>query len=172
MKINGKDLLVFVENAKGLLSALAFSTQCELDVTREVTETAGFDTGRWREYVPGRAGWTVAVACLLSEETENGYDLQALMESDSPLRLSFSTTDPAEPGGRPASGAYPKGIIRRDGQAYLTRLTYTGQLGSMASWQAEFQGTGTLASYKPVNGLENSDLIENRETILMNEYPY
>lgn len=173
MKINGKDLLVFMERADGTLRALAFSTQCELDVERGLTETAGFDTGWWREYVPARAGWTVAVQCLLSEEVEDGWDLEAAMTRDEPLRVSFSTAGPdGVPVGRPATEAYPKGIIRRDGQAWLTRLTYTGQLGAMATWQAELQGTGPLSSHKPPQGLENGTLIENRDTVLMNEHPY
>ena len=100
MKINGKDLLVFLQDAGGAWRPVACSTQCELDVEREVAETAGFGSGRWREYVAGRAGWTVAVQALLSVEEQSAEDWLGMAGSSSPVYLSFSTAAPGGEGGR------------------------------------------------------------------------
>ena len=167
MKINGKDLLVFLQDAGGAWRTVACSTQCELDVEREVAEVAGFASRRWREYVAGRAGWTVAVQSLLSVEGQSATDWLGMAESGSPVYLSFSTAAPGGEGGR-GDTAQPDGQVEYRGYALMTRLTYTGQLGAMATFQAEFRGTGSL-SERLLRGLLNETWIQNEETLLIND---
>lgn len=153
------------ENMKGI----AYSTGCELDVDGGLVEVASFDAARWRNYRRDRCGWSITVQALLSDEAENVHDFLDLIQGGA-VYLTFSTVDDA-PNGRPAGGGESNKQIDKGGYAYLTRITYTGQVHSMASFSAEFTGNGALGNITNsllLDGILNSTMFSNKETVLIN----
>lgn len=169
MRYKGKNLMLFVrhgENMKGI----AYSTGCELDVDGGLVEVASFDAARWRNYRRDRCGWSLTVQALLSDEAENVHDFLDLIQGGA-VYLTFSTVDDA-PNGRPAGGGESNKQIDKGGYAYLTRITYTGQVHSMASFSAEFTGNGELVNLSDAQflaGINNTEtMINNKKTFITN----
>ena len=169
MRYKGKNLMLFVrhgENMKGI----AYSTGCELDVDGGLVEVASFDAARWRNYRRDRCGWSLTVQALLSDEAENVHDFLDLIQGGA-VYLTFSTVDDA-PNGRPAGGDESNKQIDKGGYAYLTRITYTGQVHSMASFSAEFTGNGELVNLSDaqfLTGINNTEtMINNKKTFITN----
>lgn len=169
MRYKGKNLTVFVrhgENMKGI----AYSTGCELDVDGGLVEVASFEAARWRNYRRDRCGWSVTVQALLSDEAENVHDFLELIQGGA-VYLTFSTVDDA-PNGRPAGGGESNKQVDKGGYAYLTRITYTGQVHSMASFSAEFTGNGKLVNLSDaqfLTGINNTATkINNKKTFITN----
>lgn len=160
--------MVFVQHGEATKS-VAYSTGCELDVDGGLVEVASFEAARWRNYRRDRCGWSITVQALLSDEAENVHDFLDLIQGGA-VYLTFSTVNDA-PNGRPAGGGASNKQIDKGGFAYLTRITYTGQVHSMASFSAEFTGHGALGNITNsllLDGILNSTLFSNKETVLTN----
>lgn len=166
MRIKGRDLMVFAGSGDDL-KCIAFSTQCELDVDCDVKEVAGFSSGRWREYIAGRCGWSMKVACLLSDEVENGFDLFGRMEAGDVVDLCFSTVAESNDR-RDADSIVADDRISRYGSAYVTSIVYTGTNRNMATYQAEFTGSGQLVNKVPLEGIDNTTEIGNKDLLINN----
>lgn len=161
--------MVFVQHSEATKS-IAYSTGCELDVDGGLVEVASFEAARWRNYRRDRCGWSITVQALLSYEAENVHDFLELIQGDA-VYLTFSTVDDA-PNGRPAGGGESNKQIDKGGFAYLTRITYTGQVHSMASFSAEFTGNGELVNLSDaqfLTGINNTEtMINNKKTFITN----
>lgn len=160
--------MVFVQHGEDV-KGIAYSTGCELDVDGGLVEVASIEAARWRNYRRDRCGWSITVQALLSDEAENVHDFLELIQGGA-VYLTFSTVDDA-PNGRPAGGGESNKQIDKGGYAYLTRITYTGQVHSMASFSAEFTGNGELGNITNsllLDGILNSTMFSNEETVLIN----
>lgn len=166
MKIKGKNLMVFAGSGDDL-RCIAYSTQCELDISCDVTEVAGFGTGKWREYIPGRCGWTMTVSSLLSDETENGFDFFDRLNEGDIVRLCFSTVMDSD-NERDAETIEANDQISRYGNAFVTSIVYTGSNRNMATYQVEFTGSGELINIETLGGIENLTEIGNKDLLINN----
>lgn len=164
----GKDLMVFVDSGSGA-KCVAYSTQCELDIDSEVTEVAGFNSGKWKEYIPGRCGWRVSTVQLLSDEALNRNDYIAILDEGKSVYLVFSTVGESADRRNPDS-VVPDYAFARRGYAYISRLTYVGSNGNVATFQAEFVGSGKLDDMLLKGGIDNETMLENEDTVLTNYY--
>lgn len=169
MRHKGKNLMVFVRKGDQM-RGIAYSTGCELDVDGGLVEVAGFESALWRSYRRDRCGWSVTVQALLSDEAENVHDFLSLLQGGA-VYLTFSTVDDA-PEGRPAGGGESNKQIDKGGYAYLSRITYTGQVSNLASFSAEFTGSGELVNLSEAEFLatinNTSTSINNKKTYLTN----
>lgn len=141
MKYKGKDLLVFVKKGE-IHKCIAFSTGCELDISRNLIEVASFDSAYWNNYKADKLGWTMTCSALLSDEAENEFEFLSLIQGGD-IYVSFASVESsALP--RESSTVQPDGRLRYGGYAVLNRLTYTGQMGNMATFSVDFTGNGGL----------------------------
>lgn len=139
MKIKGKDLTVFVELG-GVMTAVALSTGCELDVDREMVEVAGADD--WRHYLPRLKGWKITTEQLMSDRS----DVQGLIDGQA-VKVCFGVQDG----------------IQWCGMALVNRMTLTGQNGAMARYSVSMQGTGALAEMGTAAGWDNAEAWNDAE---------
>lgn len=142
MKYKGKDIMVFVEKG-GVKKCIAYSTGCELDINRSFVEVASLDTADWEDYKPDKLGWGITCAALVSDEAENELEFLKLIQGGK-IYVSFASVA-SSPLPRIAGQLQPDGRLTYGGYTLLSRLTYTGQMGSMATFSVDFKGTGELA---------------------------
>lgn len=143
MKYKGKDLLVFVERSEKH-KCIAYSTGCELDVSRNLIEVAAFESAGWSNYKGDKLGWTLTCSALLSDEAENEFQFLNLIQGGK-IYVSFASVESSVLP-RNAGTVQPDGRLRYGGYAILNRLTYTGQMGNMATFSVEFTGDGGLSN--------------------------
>ena len=121
--IQGRNLLIVVDG-----TAVAGCKSCDVDAETDMLEKSSPSTGVWREYEPGRKGWSVSTSMLVSSMhdtiVQNGQKvwLTCVVRTDAGLM----TED------------------RLSGWAYVKTAKVTGAWGSLTKGNFIFQGSGEL----------------------------
>lgn len=154
-KIKGQDLVVmFRDETDQSWKAVAYATDCELDINVSMLETGSQDSGKWAEQKPKKVSWRVTSAHLLSD-VEQPVDFDALIAAGTKVQICFSCVAPhPEPKddppqyepqyrffGPPYGYAYT-----RTGYAYISRHTVTARHRTYVTSSIELAGTGPLES--------------------------
>ena len=152
-KIKGQNLVVLFQDAVTLeWKALAYATQCELDVNRTMLEVGSATSGNWQHFKPKKMGWRITAAHLLSD-VDQPVDVDQLLSEGTKVKITFTCvadhpmpkSDPPqyEPEyrffGPPYGYAYT-----RTGEAYVSRHTVTARHRTYVSSSIELTGTGPL----------------------------
>ena len=150
-KIKGQDLVVMFR-INHEWKAVAYATDCELDITRSMLEVGSQDSGKYEEFKPKKISWRITSAHLLSDINQP-VDIDDLLTEGTKVEVTFSTvlphpdpqSDPPqyEPGyrflGPPYGYAYT-----RTGTAYVERHTVTARHRTFVTSSIELRGTGQL----------------------------
>lgn len=152
-KIKGQDLVVMFRIG-GQWKAIAYATDCELDISRSMLEVGSQNSGDYQEYKPKKIGWRITSAHLLSD-VEQDVDVDALLVAGTQVQVTFSTVlphpepkaDPPQyqPGYRFLGPPYGYAYCRT-GMAYVSRHTVTARHRTYVTSSIELQGTGPLQS--------------------------
>ena len=143
MNIQGKDLMLFVDN-----KAIAMATSCSLDLTTAVNSASSKDSGCWEENSPGKLSWSMSSDSLMSADEASistTYDqLMGLQIKRKEVDVLFTVAENAndcaglpETGWKPAKGGWK-------GKAIITQSTLSGPDGDNATISVTFTGTGKL----------------------------
>lgn len=123
---HGHDLQVYLSYPGASREPIAAGRSCSFRVSRNMVKSVDPDTGGWDSYLPGRAGWTVSVDCLL---TWHAQTLGEFLLEGTPLWVLWR--------GEELSHEYI-------GQAYIETMTQTGKVKEMATCQVSLRGSGKL----------------------------
>ena len=121
--IQGRNLLVVVDG-----TAVAGCKSCDVDAETDMLEKSSPSTGVWREYEPGRKGWSVSTSMLVSSVhdtiVQNGQKvwLTCVVRTDAGLM----TED------------------RLSGWAFIRQAKVTGSCQNLSKGSFVFQGSGEL----------------------------
>ena len=153
-RIKGQNLVVlFRSPSGGEWKAVAFATDCELDVNVSMLEKGSQEHGYEKEFTPGEASWRITASHLLSSATQP-VDLDTLLMNRTQMQVTFTCvaghddpmSDPPQyqPEFRmraPYGYAYT-----RTGLAYVSRHTVTARDRNYVTSSIELTGTGALLS--------------------------
>ena len=151
-KIKGQNLVVLFQGSDMQWKALAYATQCELDINRAMLEVGSADSGNWQHFKPKKMGWRITCAHLLSD-VEQPVDIDELLAEGTKVKITFTCVkdhpmpknDPPEyePDfrffGPPYGYAYT-----RTGDAFVARHTVTARHRTYVSSSIALTGTGPL----------------------------
>lgn len=118
--LHGESIIISVDG-----QAVAASKTCSISVEVELIEVAPQQDGQVREFVPGRLSWKASVGHLVSQFSD-----QLLLRVGQEVTLTMTFKGDEELSGR--------------GQAIMTKCALSAAIGSLASGQFEFTGTGYL----------------------------
>lgn len=122
MATNGNDIIVYRDG-----TAIAATRSADLPAECNMIEVSSPNSAQWREYIPGRKGWTLTVTWLVVAET----DVRALLNVGTSYTLKFK--------GRSATDA--QGVT---GTAILKTCRITATRGNVVQGSFAFQGSGAL----------------------------
>ncbi len=169
-KIKGQNLVVlFYDSATSSWKALAYATQCELDINRSMLEVGSADSGKWQHFKPKKMGWRITCAHLLSD-VEQPVDIDEVLTNGTKVKVTFTCvedhplpkSDPPEykPDfrffGPPYGYAYT-----RTGEAFVARHTVTARHRTYVSSSIELTGTGPLVKGPDEQSDFNNDFNED-----------
>lgn len=140
-KIQGRDLVLFVEREPGRLTALACATSCVVSLAQEAIETAGVSAWDWREYIPGKKEWSMKSDGLLSVEVGSDFDLMTLLGKTVVVVCATVVRHLED---RHYTDFVPDGMLKRSGRAVVTSVEEAGELAGMAKYSISLTGTGEL----------------------------
>ena len=129
MRLKGSDISISVGG-----TLLALCRECNIEVDRDMKETASTDSSDARTFIPGRYSWSIDSAHLVGNMNQNtllGYILQG-------TELSISIKTITSVGSSDA--------FSMSGSAYLKNFKMGAPLHGLATANCSFQGTGTLTS--------------------------
>ena len=127
-KVIGTNITCLTKDPNGTFKQIAFARSAIIAMKREMKEVASPTSGIYKESRALRIEWTVSIAGLLSDQQAKLY---SLFETGKTLDISwYNSTGTSR--------------FRFTGKAYITSLVLTGNLHEMATFDAKFQGTGSL----------------------------
>lgn len=129
-KVIGTNIKCLTKTSDGTFTQIAFARSAQITIKRDLKEIASASTGIFKEYIPSRIGWSIAIDSLLSDRQELLYDL---LYSGKTVLISWE----AEKDGN-MKFAY-------SGNAYIKSMVMTGNIHEMATFASEFQGSGKLS---------------------------
>lgn len=170
MKLNGSDLMVFVE-VDGKLKSIAFATSHQFQMSMNPKDTTNKDEGNgmWSSYEAGLMSWTMQSDNLMSDSGENGIGVNELIDiavKREPVMVAFSLqTDNidyqkklGEVFKAPEGGWTPDTNNQLKGKALITSLQITAQNGELATSTVTFTGCGNVQ--KIGKGIEKAATIK------------
>lgn len=154
--IQGSDLMLFIGTGENKKS-IGFATNHTFEISIEMLENASKDhsSGFWTGRVPKNASWTVSSENLFANEAEGVTfaDLVAYATNKTALSVEFTISA----GGARTADAYgivaptggwdpstASGTVALTGSAYISGLSANAQNGEIATFTANFNGTGPL----------------------------
>jgi len=168
-KIKGQNLVVLFQGSDLQWKALAYATQCELDLQREMKAVGSATSGNWKHYKPKQMAWRITCAHLLSD-VDQPVDIDELLVSGAKVKVTFTCvedhplpkSDPPEYKPEYRFFGPPYGFAyTRTGDALVSRHTVTARHRTYVSSSIELTGTGPLvkglASYNDFNDDFNDD---------------
>lgn len=131
MKLQGKDLLLYIGQEGGGYTLVGLSTSCEIDVTADMKDVSSLLTGRHRSVRPGRYSWQVSCDALVDPaNTMTMTLLECLCQG---RRLTVTTNI------RVGQSEH-----RVNGQVYVSSWRETAPLGSMVTYSVTLVGSSPL----------------------------
>lgn len=143
-KIKGDDLIVMIEQ-DGMYHAIAYSTQCDIDIVATTIAVGNPLSGRWPRKKLRYLNWKVTTGHLLSDKQDCDTIL-SLLSSGRTLNLLFTTVEPHL---IPDVERLPDGRFCLSGQALLTRYTVTAKHRDFVTSSATFDGSGESKKLNP-----------------------
>lgn len=154
--VKGSALQITVGNS----GVLGFATSHSLSITVNTTEVSSKDHGDYPGIVKQNTTWEVTCENLFCGQ--NWDELQALLDDDTPVTVSFVPVSNYNSKGivQPETGdsvqptAWTPGSPIATGQAYITSFSVNAAAGDNATISATFTGAGplTFATYPSNNG--------------------
>ena len=133
-------LLEFFENGQWWIYKCARSASIILSV--EMIETSVSGSGIWSTSLPTKNNWRGTLEGIMTTTDNAALTLADLLDrcmNHTEMMMSFQATD------------LVGGVIRCTGNCYLTGVTQTGSFDNIATFNADFIGTGALTqSYSPI----------------------
>lgn len=150
-KIKGQDLVVLFDMGASGYKAVAYATDCELDLTIDMQPfcpppSDGQSGIRWQQNKPKRISWTVTSAHLLSDQ-EQPVDFDELIRNKTKVQVVFACVQPhPDPEADPPQYALVPGVhtYAHTGSAYIKRHTVTARNRTYVTSSIELTGTGPL----------------------------
>jgi len=117
-------------------SAIARSTGWTFNVDKEPIDVTSFDSNGWKEFKVDLKEAEISFDGLVSRESNNGFDYEALLSSiiNSDASISYALTD---------SGAGTATVI--SGSGFLTNVSATGSLGDKQTYSGTIKPSGTIS---------------------------
>ena len=128
-KVIGTNVKCLTKTADGLFKQIAFARNAEITINRDFVEKASASTGKFKEYTPSRISWSVSIDALLCDEQELLYNM---MYSGDLIDISWQAEE--------------EGIEKfiYTGKAYIKSMKLTGKIHEMATFAANFLGSGLI----------------------------
>lgn len=132
MIVKGRDVALYT-TVNGVISEVALSTNCELNISADMIEISSVYVGRGKSFRPGRYSWSLACDALVSlDNGENTAFIDAIITGQR-LTARFSSAE----------------VKVIEGDVYVQTHRETGSMGSLSTYSVTLQGTGELRN---VNG--------------------
>jgi predicted secreted protein len=134
-KINGTNLVVYVNTGSGGLEACSFSQDCKLSVDMGTANATTKDSAGWDEIIATNGKWTMDTTGLVDfhpSGAHNVADLFTALTAKATVTVAFSLTSPTT------------GDKSWSGSAYITKLEENAKDKDVVSYSVTFQGTGAL----------------------------
>ena len=151
-KIKGQNLVVLFQGADMQWKALAYATQCELDIQLSMLEVGSADSGDWQHFKGKKKGWKITCAHLLSD-VEQPIDIDDILFKGAKIKVTFTCvedhpipkSDPPqyEPDYRFYGPPYGY-VYTRTGTAIVARHTVTARHRTYVASSLELTGSGPL----------------------------
>ena len=122
--MKGQDIIVVFSRSGSAVAATGVKSQ-DITSTCDTIETASASQGDWKDYTPGRKGWSLTVSYLVLSSSQLGD----LLEIGQVFQVSVQQSD----------GSYSVG-----GSAILTQVKQTAAFGNLATGSFQFIGSGNL----------------------------
>ena len=149
-KIKGQDLVVMFHDGESW-KAVAFATDCELDINITMQEKGQEVSGRWKELEPKEISWKVTSSHLLSDVSQP-VDFSQLIADGTKMKICFSCVAPHlnpkndPPEYEPYYSLFPQPgyVYTRTGDVYVARHTVSSRNRAYVTSFVEMIGTGKL----------------------------
>lgn len=123
MKYRGRDIELYVQD-KQEVRKIAYSTGCELDISRSLTLTSGLSNNTWNGYRKGRSSWILSCDTLHTDEVT--YIRELLLTGKTVyVHFRFSRWS-------------------KIGKAIIVKITENEQKDNMSRMSIQLQGVGRL----------------------------
>ena len=127
MAQNGNNIIVQTQNGSSWV-AIAATKSDELQAEADMIEKASATQQSWKEYIPGRKGWSLNVSWLVSQVA----DIQKVLQVGTRVQLRIgSRSNPA--------------WSNVTGYAYIKTCKVTMTRGNIATGSFSFIGDGALS---------------------------
>ena len=130
--MTGNDLLVYIwfpeEQQTGLWIPIGCTKTHEIQVENDTIEVSSPTTGKWKENIDGRTGWSITINYLVLSNAQ----VKDLLQVNKKMYLSFCPRNDQENG--------------VEGYAILKRCDIRATRGSLVTGTFLFIGTGELAA--------------------------
>lgn len=135
MRVNGRNILVAVGTTANDLEVIAASTQCDLNIEKEMIEIAG-TSGRYKEFVAGLTSWTVSAQCFyVAVTTDQHVNLTKKLLLGSKVLVQFQLNTSTR------SNKYET----YTGQALIQSISLSAPMNGKATFAISLQGTSDLS---------------------------
>jgi hypothetical protein len=144
-KLKGKDLMLWVDG-----SVVALSTDCTLDMTANLEDSASKDDGQWGNSEVSGFEWeatneSIDAASADANAADIAYDaLFDKMVSGKAVEVTLGVPSNASDAGLPDAGWTKPTAGVYAGNALITKLTRKGTKGSNATASVSLKGVGEL----------------------------
>lgn len=125
MLLHGNDIFISID---GSTTAYALTRSNEIQSEADKTEVSSPATEDWKEYLPGRKGWSFTVAWLLA----SGQDVLNLLKVGTTVTVKIMSR-------------WDSTTVLLEGQAICTMCKGTFTRGNLAQGSFQFVGNGELA---------------------------
>lgn len=143
--IAGSELMVFINK-----KAVALATSHSINLTKDTSESASKDDGKWRSYTPTKRGFEITVEALVStDEDANSFDaLFDLWEQDQPVEIISGRPSNISDDGVPTEGWTAPTTNYYKGMVHITNLSKNDPNAENSSFSATLLGTSKLERVK------------------------
>lgn len=146
MKYRGRDIELYVQD-KQEVRKIAYSTGCELDISRSLILTSELSNNTWNGYCRGRSSWTLSCDTLHTDEVT--YIRELLLSGKAVYIKFFMLAGP------------------KMGKAIVQNISINDQVKDIGSISVVFRGIGRLTSGTDLKKLiYNSDFFELDLTLI------
>ena len=138
-RLQGRDLIITMKkDGETDYTAIACSTDCKIEVTADLQETASPTSGAWKHYTTKRKGWKVS--CSYIQLLENFDDAQMVGQKVM-ICYSYSPYDHNNAVGEGSERTEEKFY---EGEAYVQKWSNSAAIKGKVKGGFEFTGNGSL----------------------------
>jgi len=131
--VNGT-LIAIYKDVAGTLTKIANATSNDFDITKDMIDVTNKDSGGYKEFLAGEAGWTLSCEGIFEEDG----GVTGISWSDIITDLMAGTSVTV------AMTSQVSGDIKLSGSAFFSNLTMSAPNNDATTFSASLQGTGAL----------------------------